>query len=607
MQTWPNGIMMPSPIAPVWPVRVLKPVRFFAGNLFLALVLAVAGCGKPAVEDRARRSIDAIADDYLAAMLEHYPESATWFGIPGVRHDGLTDNTLEGYSAWEAKEDAWLTELDAIGNPGEIGSRDWVTYGVLHEYLAGQVQSRVCRTELWNTSTTTAWYGELPLLFDIQPLETEDLKSQALLRLGKVAAYVDNEIARLRTGLELGYSAPRVTVAAVPGEVRELLGPENPFSAMAERADDPAFAASVQEIFDEQVAPAIERFAVFIEAEYLGRAREALAVSANPDSDTCYQALVRRYTTISPSAEEIHALGLAQMESIRSDMQAIIDEHFGGGDVAAFLRRTNVDPAFTFKSAEEILDYADEALANARAAAARVFWHLPKADVIIRGYPPYMASAVGEYQPSSEDGSRPGIFFMPVTEPETRSIVTVQSFLHHETYPGHHLHGALSIEQGGDLHPLLRYLGNSGFSEGWALYAERLADELGLYTSPLGKIGMLSEQGARAARLVVDTGLHAKGWTRQQAVDYMLASTAWPETDIQHDVDRYISYPGQAVSYMLGMIEVFLLRDLAEQTLGAAYDIRDFHARIIENGEKTLPMLDEAINAWLREATGNAD
>lgn len=575
--------------------------------LFLFLFVTLAGCGEPPDIAPASRTIDEIADEYLAAMFERYPENVTWYGIAGARHDELTDNSLEALAAWGTRQDAWLAELDALGAPEQVGGRDWVTFGILRESLAGSVQSRVCRSELWNASTTTAWYGELPLLFDVQPLETADLRSQALIRLGKVAAYVDNETARLRKGLDLGYSAPRVTVIDVPGEVRELLADTNPFTGMADRAGDPAFAAEAVRIFEEQIAPAIERFAVFIEAEYLVRARETLPVSANPGGEACYPALVRRYTTIGRSADEIHATGLEQIAKIRAEMQLIIDEHFGGGDVGAFLRRTNTDPEFTFKSAEEILDYANEALSRARAAMPKVFWHLPKAEVEIRVYPAYMASSVGEYQPSSEDGSRPGIFFMPVTQPETRSIATVQGFLHHETWPGHHLQGALALEQRGAVHPLIRYLWNSGFGEGWAMYAERLADELGLYTTPLGKIGMLSEQGARAARLVVDTGLHAKGWSRQQAVDYMLDNSAWPEIDIQNDVDRYISYPGQAVSYMLGMLEIFRLRDLVEETLGDAYDIRDFHARILENGEKTLPMLDEAVNAWLRKAAADGD
>jgi uncharacterized protein (DUF885 family) len=570
--------------------------------------LSLAGCDGPDEQPRheGARSVETIADEYLAAMLERFPETGTFFGIAGARHDGLTDNSLEALLAWQARQDAWLVELNAISEPGPIGSRDWVTAGVLRESLAGSIQSRVCRMELWSASTTTAWYTGLPQLFDIQPLESPELRAQALVRLGKLADHIDTETANLRKGLALGYSAPRVTVVDVPGEVRELLKRDNPFLGMAARADTPAFSAQVERIYDEQVAPAIERFASFIESDYLELARETLAVTANPGGEACYAALVRSYTTISPGADEIHELGLAQIRSIRRELQAIVDEHFGGGDTGEFLRRTNTAPEFTFNSADEILDYANEALLRARAAMPRALWRVPKGDVEIRRYPSYKASAVGEYQASSEDGSRPGIFFMPVTQPETRSVATVQAFLHHETWPGHHLQGALALENSGNVHPLLRYVGNSGFSEGWALYAERLAGELGLYTGPIDLVGLLSEQGTRASRLVVDTGLHTRGWTRQQAIDYMLRNSAWAEIDIQNDVDRYISYPGQAVSYMLGMLEILRLRTLAEETLGDAYDIRDFHARVLENGELTLPMLEEAIVTWLGQSGSEA-
>jgi uncharacterized protein (DUF885 family) len=175
--------------------------------------------------------------------------------------------------------------------------------------------------------------------------------------------------------------------------------------------------------------------------------------------------------------------------------------------------------------------------------------------------------------------------------------------LYHETYPGHHLQGAIALELGDRVHPLARYLYNSGYGEGWGLYSERLADELGLYAGPLDRIGMLSDQAARAARLVVDSGMHTMGWTREQAVDYMLANTAWVPGDIQAEIDRYIAWPGQATAYMLGMLEIRRLRNLAEARLGEQFDLRTFHDRILENGRVTLPMLKESVEAWIAAQT----
>jgi uncharacterized protein (DUF885 family) len=186
-----------------------------------------------------------------------------------------------------------------------------------------------------------------------------------------------------------------------------------------------------------------------------------------------------------------------------------------------------------------------------------------------------------------------------VRNPEQRTIAGQQAVLYHETYPGHHLQGAIALELGDRVHPLARYLWNSGYGEGWALYAERLADELELYSGPLDRLGMLSSQAARAARLVVDTGIHTRDWSRQRAVDYMLANTAWPPDDIQSEVDRYIAWPGQATAYLLGMLEIRRLRDLAEVELAGDFDIRRFHDRVLENGNLTLPMLEDSVLAWI--------
>ncbi len=171
--------------------------------------------------------------------------------------------------------------------------------------------------------------------------------------------------------------------------------------------------------------------------------------------------------------------------------------------------------------------------------------------------------------------------------------------LYHETYPGHHLQGAIALELGERVHPIARYLWNSGYGEGWALYSERLADELGLYSGPLDRVGLLSDQAGRAARLVVDTGIHTMGWTRQQAIDYLLTNSAWPVVDVESEINRYIAWPGQANSYMLGMLEIRRLRDLAEAELGEAFDLRAFHDRVLENGSITLPMLDTTIRTWI--------
>jgi len=365
------------------------------------------------------------------------------------------------------------------------------------------------------------------------------------------------------------------------------------------RAGNPEFAAKVRALFDAELVPAVKRFARFLEVEYLPRARENIGLDANPDGGRCYPALVRHFATIEPSADEIHRLGLEQVAKIRAEMQAIIDEHFPGASIEAFLRGLNDDPRYTFRTEGEVLQYSVDALVRAKARMPDAFGRLPRADVEIKAYPAYRSTGTGEYQSSSEDGTRPGIYYIAVVDPRHRSRAIQESVLHHETYPGHHLQGAIALELGDRVHPIARYLWNSGYGEGWALYSERLADELGLYSGPLDRMGLLSDQAARAARLVVDSGIHTMGWTRQQAVDYMLNNTAWPAVDIESEVNRYIAWPGQATSYMLGMLEIRRLRNLAEGELGAGFDLRSFHDRVLGYGSVTLPMLDASVRAWI--------
>ncbi|MBT6692936.1 MAG: DUF885 domain-containing protein [Porticoccaceae bacterium] len=571
-----------------------------------ALILVLfSACGSSSVDDSISNtgygnwSIEELADEVLAATMNRYPSMPTFYSIKNSRHDRLFDNSLKALTVWQVKEDEWLARLNALGEPQEIGSRDWVTYGILRESLEAARDTRICRKELWETSTTTAWYTSLPFIFDIQPLDSEELKNEALQRLEQVDNFIDTEIENLKLGLSQGYSSPRVTVEAVPSEARALLDENSPFLAIGVRANDDSFKEKVQNIFDEEIAPAIHRFADFIEEDYLDKARNEISISFNPNGSECYPALVRSFLTIQPSADQIHELGLQQIKKIRGEMEAILNEHYSGESIEKFLRRMNLDEEFTFTSEEEVVQYSRDALDTARKEAAKVFGLMPKADVEIKPYPEFAASGVGEYHSSSEDGTRPGIFYIAVKDPTHRSRASQLSTLYHETYPGHHLQGAIALELGNKVHSFVRYTYNAGYSEGWGLYSERLAQELNLYKNSLDLMGMLSDQAARAVRLVIDSGIHTKGWTRQQSIDYMLNNTGWAKVDIENDINRYISWPAQANAYMLGMLEIRRLRDFSERELADNFDLSGFHDRILENGSMTLPMTEKAILSWV--------
>jgi uncharacterized protein (DUF885 family) len=580
--------------------RSRESLRLIAAAALVCMLWTTA-CAPPAGE--APVTVEGLADDYMEAYFERYPEASTFYGIAGRRHDRLTDNSLDALRRWQAREDEWLARLGELGADFPTGSPEWLIHGVLLETLQSSVAMRVCRAELWGVNDAVGWQTDLAYLAEIQPVGTDELRRQALARARALPRYLDTEIENLREGLRLGFSAPRRSVRLVAEQVRGLLEDGSPLCSPARRDPDAEFRAAFSQVFEEEIDPALRRYLEFLEEEYEPGARQAISVAANPAGSDCYRAAVRHHSTVDLPPQEIHDLGLQQMEAIELEMREVARRSFESDDLPALLHRLRTDRRYAFSSREEILDHAQSALTRAREAMPRFFGILPQADVVIEPYPPFREdSGTGEYETPAEDGSRPGIYYIPVSDPESRPRVVSESLTFHETVPGHHLQLTIALERGERSHPVARYLDFSGYSEGWGLYSERLADEMGLYSSDLDRLGMLGDQAARAARLIIDTGIHRFGWSRQQAVDYMLNHTTWASQDIEAEVDRYIVWPGQATSYMLGMLKIRELRRRSEAALGPSFRIRDFHDRILEDGPMTLAMLEEKIERWISES-----
>jgi uncharacterized protein (DUF885 family) len=553
--------------------------------------------------DEAGARVTAIADEVLMQAILRNPEYGTHLGLPIADHAGLTDNSPSARREWRELEDAWWERLGGVDPDVLRGRREWITYGFLHEMLASARQSRVCRSELWGVSHLFGWHTQYPFLARIQPVGSPALRQAALARFGALPGFVDHEIEALREGLQLGYTAPRGNVERVIAQVEGLLSPppaRSPYMSPAERDGDGEFATAFEEVVRERINPALQRYLDFLRLEYLPRARTEVAVSALPDGEACYRAAVRGFVTLDVPPREIHEIGLREMAQIREEMRVIAERSFGTSDVQALLQRLRSDPQFTFASREEIIARSEAAIERARVAVPDWFGIVPRAPVVVEPYPAFeeASAPMGSYVAAPDDGSRPAIYRINTFEPTRVSRAPIESTAFHEAYPGHHLQIAIAREQEGN-HMITRYVGNSGFSEGWALYAERLADEMGLFSGDLDRLGMLSNDALRAARLVVDAGIHALGWSRQQAIDYMVRHTAESPEQVAIEVDRYIIMPGQAVSYMLGRIEIQRLRAHAERELGEGFDIREFHDRVLENGGVTLPMLRQQIEDWV--------
>jgi uncharacterized protein (DUF885 family) len=576
---------------------------------FVACVFAACGSGKAsppaAAEQPADEQVRALADEYLAGFFEHTPEAVTYNGVPGKRHDKLSDNSLTAQKAWEAREDAWIARIRRL-DPNRIERAPLrATYAIVRQALEGSIAKRVCRDELWNVSQMTGWQVSYGYLVTIQPVGNPNARHDALTRWGALPKYLDTEIENLREGIKNRYTAPKLNVRIVIDQVRTLAATpmkDSPFGSPGQRDNDPEFKKAFETLVSGQILPAVERYGDFLDHEYLPAARDATAVSANPDGAACYDASVLYHSSSPKTAKQAHELGLQQIAALDAEVKAIGERSFGSGDVSKLLQQVRSDPKYKFNSRNEKIAYSQAALARAKAAIASWFGLLPKADVVIQPYPKFREkNAPNEYNPPAEDGSRPAVFFISAYQAERQSRVEDESTAFHETIPGHHLQGAIAQERK-DIHPVGRYIANSGYAEGWALYAERLADEMGLFSADLDRMGMLSSQALRAARLVVDSGLHTMGWTRDQAIAYMLAHTAEGEHEVASEVDRYIIYPGQATSYMIGRVEIDATRAEAKQALGPKFDIKAFHDRVLEDGGVPLTFLREKIRAWSRNA-----
>jgi uncharacterized protein (DUF885 family) len=377
----------------------------------------------------------------------------------------------------------------------------------------------------------------------------------------------------------------------------------SPFLSPANRDSSPAFTADLAGVVRRDLYSSVRRYREYLAGEYLSAARSQPAVSAIPRGSECYRAEVRRFTTLDIPPEEVFAAGEREMDVVHREMQTLAERSFGTRDLPVLLQRLRNDSTFTYRTREEVVRTSSAAIERARSKSPAWFGLLPKASLEIRQHPEFRQreGAVAQYSAPTEDGTRPGIFWISTYRPEVIPRAYGEATAFHEGIPGHHLQIAIAQERTG-AHPITRYFGFSGFSEGWALYSEELADEMDLYSSDVARMGMLASRAWRAARLVLDAGLHSRGWTRDQAVEYLGRATTMSPVQLQGEVDRYISMPGQATSYMLGHLEIRKIRAEATRRLGARFDIREFHDRVLGNGGVTLAMLRGQVDRWMAGA-----
>ena len=576
--------------------------------LGLAVSLSAADRSVPATS---AADVNLIATAYMHASMEYQPESAPsdtgWMAPLASR---ITDNTPAALLKWHNYQDSILKVLAQADTAALVGHPEWITYGILRGTIESDIGTRICRQELWGVNSyVNGWQNGYSDVFAQQRIGNSARRAAALARARALPRYIDNEIANLREGVRLGYTSPSIIVRNVIRQMDDLTAgtpQSSPFYSPAERdtAHDPAgaeFRKALAAEIKNGINPAIRRYRAYLASEYLPHARENISVSANPDGRECYRAVTRYFSTMDVPPDSVFELGAREMRRVDSEMKEIATKNFATNDVPALLAKFKTDPQYTFRTRQEVIDYSQAAVDRAKAAMPKWFGLLPGFDVVIKPYPEFRqrAGAPGQLNTGAPN-DRPSVFLINTWDPVHKSRADIESTAFHEAIPGHHLQGAIALERK-DLHPFVQLAFNSGYGEGWALYAERLADEMGLYSSPMSRMGMLTSEAFRSARCLIDAGIHTRGWTRQQAIDTLMAHTTMSRSIVEGEVDRYISWPGQAPSYMIGRTEIMRLRQMAKDSLRDRFDIRQFHDRVLENGTVTLPMLRANITRWVRQ------
>jgi len=581
----------------------MRPSALAVSALFLATACTTSPPGPD--PEQVAKDVNAVADNYLHSYLDAFPENALAIGARDPHPSQLGDHSLAALKKWEQREDELLARLKQIDIKPIQDDPEGVTYRFLQHLLEAAQGFRVCKGELWNVSPTwTGWQANLPVLAGMQSTTQPAAQQDAFARWSQVPKWLDDEIANLQEGLKQGYSAPKGNVKSVIEQVDAMLAApvkDSPFVQMA-KADAPAaFRNRLEELEKTQIRPAIAKYRTFLSATYLPAAREAIGVTANPQGQACYGAAVKYHATVDMTAQQIHDLGLAQMAKITAEMKEIGRRSFNTDDPKALLTLVKTDPKYRFKSRDELIKFAEAAVERAKNAMPKAFGNVPSAPVIVEPYPAFLEKTApgGQAVPPTADG-KPGKYLLNAYKATEQSRAGLESTAFHETYPGHHLQGAVALEKE-NLHPIQRYFFLSGFGEGWGLYSERLADEMGLFSSDVDRLGLLSNEALRAARLVVDSGMHALGWTRQQAIDYVLAHTTETDARAAAEIDRYIAVPGQATAYMIGSLEIRKLREEAKAKLGDRFDIKAFHDVVLEDGSLPFWVLRLKVNRWIAD------
>jgi uncharacterized protein (DUF885 family) len=523
-------------------------------------------------------------------------------------NDQWGDNSIEAIESRHKQQQAYLDRLREI-DPSSLSTSDQLNYDLYRRELQNSIDGHRFKAYLMPISQRG---GVQSLEATAESLRMQTVKDYEdwLARMAKVPDVIEQTMARQEQGRKSGYMPPKILMQRVPDQIasQTVEKPDDSpfFRAFANMPDTiPAeekarLRQSAKKIIDGKIVPAYREFSRYFNNTYLPASRESTGVSELPNGEAYYEHLARLFTTTQMTPDEIHRLGLNEVKRIHDEMQLVIDEVEFDGDFAEFLHFLRTDPQFYYDDPDELFDAYLATCKRIDPELVKLFGKLPRMPYGLRPIPDNIApdTTTAYYNRPAADGSRAGYYYVNLYKPEVRPKYEIEVLSVHEAVPGHHLQIALAQELE-DLPNFRRYSGFTAFVEGWGLYSEALGYELGLYKDPYSRFGALTYEMWRAIRLVVDTGMHYKGWTRQQAIDFFKDNAAKTELDIINEIDRYLVMPGQALAYKIGQLKMLELRRKAEQALGADFDIRAFHDELLGAGALPLEILETRMNRWL--------
>jgi uncharacterized protein (DUF885 family) len=542
---------------------------------------------------------DDLAAALLTTVLHADPLSGSLYGIAG--YDAHLPDFSHEFQAGHARTLASIADRAERAPDAGLEETELQTLDFVRCLARGMADAAaVPVVEFTISDTFAAPVGEILSSLPKVPLDTAERREGYLARLRSLSGVLDTVAQRQQEGARQGRTAVARLVTAAITQLDLMI--HDPSAGAIVRTDaDAAFAEAVVAAVDDHARPALADYRDALHASVLPSARddEHPGICYLPDGDAMYAAMARHHTSMRYTADELHAMGREIVDEVRQEIVETGARLFGTTDVPEIFGHLS-DPSLRYRSRQEMLEHAQHVVAAAEAEAPKWFATVPDTPCTVAPVPEAeeagMTSAY--YMPGALDGSRSGTYYLNTSQPEKRHRYAAEDIAFHEAVPGHHFQLTIAMESK-DLAPARQLLFDTACAEGWGLYAERLADEMGLYSDDLARMGLFVADSWRASRLVVDTGLHALGWSRQAAVDWMAAHTPLPRLEIEAEVDRYISFPGQALAYMVGRREIVRLRADAAQRLGARFDLREFHDLVLRAGILPLPALARTVERWV--------